>query len=446
MGYTIIVSNVKNRCLIREALYMKLSERGRGKFKPAPNLSREEVQQVLFEKIQEEMSLIIESSDDEELLNKLDYKDDKFNLVSLFSGCGGLDMGFELAGLAAAIGEEEAMEAFKDKDKFNEVRHKSIFHTIYTNDLFTEANESYKINFPESVIQHRKDIRKVKNFPKADVVVGGFPCPGFSEAGPRLIDDERNFLYIHFIRCLIETQPYFFIAENVKGMMNIGGGEVLKQIVEDFASAGYKMKYKLLNSRDYGVPQIRERVILVGVRNDIDFEYEYPEPTHGEGFELKPFVTLRDSIGDLAEEPGPYFTGSFSSIYLSRNRKKKWDEQSFTIQASGRQAPLHPDGPSMVKMEANWWDLPGGEESNRRLSVKEIARIQTFPDWYEFTTTSKKVSESSKLDYYYKQIGNAVPVLLAKAIAMPLAKWASDNLKNGKLESSVPKKEMALSK
>jgi DNA (cytosine-5)-methyltransferase 1 len=416
---------------------MKLNERGRGKFKPAPNLSREEVKQVLMEKINEEMSLIIESSDDEELLDNLDYKSDKFNLLSLFSGCGGLDLGFELAGLSAVIGEEATMDAFKDKDTFNKLRHNSIFHTVYTNDLFEQANDSYKKNFPETVIQHRKDIRKVKNFPKADIVVGGFPCPGFSEAGPRLIDDERNFLYLHFIRCLVQTQPYFFIAENVKGMMNIGGGEVLKQIVEDFASAGYRMKYKLLNSRDYGVPQLRERVILVGVRNDIDFEYEYPDPTHGEGLGLEPYVTLEDAIGDLVEDPGPYFTGSFSTIYLSRNRKKRWDEQSFTIQASGRQAPLHPDGPLMVKVEADWWDLPGGEDLNRRLSVKEISRIQTFPDWYEFETTKKNISENAKLDLYYKQIGNAVPVLLAKAIAKPLAKWAIEQKKIGNKEQET---------
>ncbi|MEY8743903.1 DNA cytosine methyltransferase [Bacillales bacterium AN1005] len=252
-------------------------------------------------------------------------------------------------------------------------------------------------------------------------------------------------MYIHFIRCLIETQPYFFIAENVKGMMNIGGGEVLKQIVEDFSSAGYRMKYKLLNSRDFGVPQLRERVILVGVRNDIDFNYEFPEPSHGEGFGLIPYATLKDSIGDLIEDPGPYFKGSFSSIYLSRNRKKKWSEQSFTIQASGRQAPLHPGGPPMIKMEANLWDMPGGEELNRRLSIKEIARIQTFPDWYEFTTTSKKVSESSKLDYIYKQIGNAVPVLLAKAIAKPLADWAVEQSKKKNLESSDAEEGVVMS-
>jgi DNA (cytosine-5)-methyltransferase 1 len=400
---------------------MKVFERGRGKFKPAPNLSRDEVMQVLMEKINEEMSLIIDSDDDEKIFSRIDYKEGKVNLLSLFSGCGGLDLGFELAGLATVIGEKAAMDAYKDKEKYNAVRNLSVFHTIYTNDLFEQANDSYRENFPSTIIQHRKDIRKVQYFPKSNMVIGGFPCPGFSEGGPRLIDDERNFLYLHFIRSLVQNQPMFFIAENVKGMMNIGGGEVIKQIMEDFASAGYRTQYKLLNARDYGVPQLRERVIIVGIRNDIDFNYEYPAPTHGT--DLKPHVTLNDAIGDLVESPGPYFTGSFSSIYLSRNRKKRWDEQSFTIQASGRQAPLHPDGPAMVKIEKDLWDLPGGEALNRRLSVKEIARIQTFPDWYVFNTTSKNVTENAKLDLIYKQIGNAVPVLLAKAIAQPIADW-----------------------
>ncbi len=412
---------------------MKVKERGRGKYKPAPNLSRDEVKKVLMEKIAEEMSLIIESNDDEELLQNLDYKPNKFNLVSLFSGCGGLDLGFELAGLAAVIGEEAALEAINSKDLYNQERQKSIFHTIYTNDLFEEANETYRANFPNTVVQHRKDIRKVKNFPKADVVIGGFPCPGFSEAGPRLIDDERNFLYIHFIRCLVQTQPYFFIAENVKGMMNIGGGEVIKQIIEDFSSAGYRVSHRLLNSRDFGVPQMRERVFLIGIRNDLDFEYEFPIATHGNKPELTPYLTLQDAIGDLVENPGAYFQGSFSTIYLSRNRKKSWNEQSFTIQASGRQAPLHPDGPQMVKLGPDLWDLPGGESVNRRLSVKEIARIQTFPDWYEFKTKTNIVSENRKLDLIYKQIGNAVPVLLANAIATPLARWACEHINKGKL-------------
>ncbi|WP_445491596.1 DNA cytosine methyltransferase [Niallia sp. 03133] len=398
---------------------------GRGKFKPAPNLCQEEVKRILMEKIEEEKSLIIENDADEELLTEIEYKDDKFNVVGLFSGCGGLDLGFELAGLAAVIGEENAMKAFKEKDSYNLVRDQSVFHTVYTNDIFTEANWTYVNNFPEHVVQHQKDIRKVAHFPICNIMLGGFPCPGFSEAGPRLIDDERNYLYIHYIRALMQTKPEFFVAENVKGMMTLGNGEVVKQIVEDFASAGYKIKFTLVNSRDYGVPQLRERVIIVGVREDLDFEYHFPKPTHGEG--LLPYVTLRDAIGDLEEDPGKYFSGSYSTIYLSRNRKKTWTDQSFTIQASGRQAPLHPGGEPMVKLGKDSWEMVG---ENRRLSVKEIARIQTFPDWWEFSY-GKSGSESNRLDKVYKQIGNAVPVLLAKAIAQPIADYAAKQIQNG---------------
>ncbi|PHD65769.1 DNA (cytosine-5-)-methyltransferase [Bacillus toyonensis] len=411
---------------------IKDTGRGRGKFKPAPDLNKEEVKQILLDKIGEETSLIIEDEEDEKLISSVDYKNDKYNVVGLFSGCGGLDLGFELAGLAAVIGEDAAMEAFRDKEKYEKERSKSIFHTIYTNDMFKEANQTYKKNFPSHIIQHQKDIRKVAHFPLCDVMLGGFPCPGFSEAGPRLVDDERNFLYIHYIRALLQTQPNFFVAENVKGMMTLGKGEVLKQIVEDFSSAGYDVTPYLVNSRDFGVPQLRERVFLVGVHkekviNRTKFKYPTPQATHGEG--LLPFVTLKDAIGDLKDNPGPYFTGSYSTIYLSRNRKKTWEDQSFTIQASGRQAPLHPGGEPMRKLGKDAWELVGGEEQNRRLSVKEIARIQTFPDWFKFSDGgNQKVSENNRLDKIYKQIGNAVPVLLAKAIAQPIANYAYEQL------------------
>ncbi|MEH7526700.1 DNA cytosine methyltransferase [Bacillus sp. JJ1503] len=404
---------------------MKLEERGRGKYRPLKEYNPEEVKRLLLHKIAEEEKLIREIEIDHSLPN-LNYRDDKINIISLFSGCGGLDLGVELAGLSAVIGEDEALKAFKDKDWFNAIREDSIFHTIYSNDLFKEANESYNINFP-TVYQEPLDIRKVKSFPKADLVLGGFPCPGFSEAGPRLIDDERNFLYIHFIRCLIQARPFAFIAENVKGMMTLGKGEVLNQIVQDFTSAGYNVKFKLVNARDYGIPQSRERVFIIGFRSDLDFEYEFPSPTHGE--DKLPYVTLKDAIGDLENIPGDWFEGGFSPIYLSRNRKKKWSEQSFTIQASGRQAPLHPSGPEMVKLGPDKWELPGKESEHRRLSVKEIARIQTFPDWFIFSDGgNRNVQKNNRLDKQYKQIGNAVPVLLSKAIAMPLAIWAKNNL------------------
>lgn len=413
---------------------MKLEERGRAKYRPLKDFDKDQVQALLFDKIKEEEKLIQNIESDFELPN-LDYRDDRINVISLFSGCGGLDLGVELAGLSAIIGVEEALEALKDKKKFNNLRGNSIFHTIYSNDLFKEANESYRLNFPH-VFQQELDIRKVKTFPKADLVLGGFPCPGFSEAGPRLIDDERNFLYIHFIRCLLQAKPFAFIAENVKGMMTLGKGEVINQIVQDFASAGYNVKFKLVNSRDYGVPQLRERVFIVGIREGLDFDYEHPEPTHGKG--KLPFITLEDAIKDLEINPGDWFEGGFSPIYLSRNRKKKWNEQSFTIQASGRQAPLHPSGPDMVKLGKDKWELPGDETHHRRLSVKEIARIQTFPDWFEFFDGGNmNVQKNNRLDKQYKQIGNAVPVLLAKAMAMPLAIWAKDNINTIKNKNSV---------
>lgn len=414
---------------------IKQDIRGRGKFKPAPDYKLQEVREILLGKIEEEKKYVADSVDDF-TEGDLVYKDGKFNVTSLFCGAGGLDLGFELAGLDVQFGAEKTNKYYKDKAQFNEIREQSIFHKVYANDYFKEALMTYKKHFPESVYTHNKDIRKVKEFPaNANIVLGGFPCPGFSEAGPRLVDDERNFLYIHFIRCLIQTQPEFFVAENVKGMMTLAKGEVFRQIVEDFKAAGYEVYTKLVNARDYGVPQSRERVILVGVRSDIDYVYEFPEPTHGEQQSLfdnaiQPYVTLEEAIGDLEEEPGPYFTGSYSTIFMSRNRKKNWEEQSFTIQASGRQAPIHPGGLPMEKIESNHWVFQEGEDKNRRLSVKEIARIQTFPDWYEFSQGENlKMSENGLLDKQYKQIGNAVPVELARAIAQPIALFVKEFLK-----------------
>ena len=405
------------------------STKTKSKFKPAPDLSKEEIKKILLDKISSEKTSTVYDKE-EYLLEEIKLKKNKCNLIGLFSGCGGLDLGFELAGLCMEIGNDKGMEAFRTKEMYEKERSKSIFHTVYTNDLFKEANETYSWNFSNHVIQHEKDIRKVSRFPKCNIMLGGFPCPGFSEAGPRLVDDERNFLYIHFIRALLQSQPEIFVAENVKGMLTLGQGEAFRQIKQDFEAAGYKVYHKLMNARDYGVPQIRERVILVGVRNDIDFVYSFPKPTHGELPGQLPYVTLREAIGDLEQKHGDYYEGSYSSIFMSRNRKKSWDQQSFTIQASGRQAPIHPGGLPMKKVHKNKWVFSEGEENNRRLSIKEIARIQTFPDWFEFSRgDTSRVARMGQIDKVYKQIGNAVPVLLAKAIAMPIAEWAQEYVK-----------------
>lgn len=406
---------------------IKSQERGRGKFKPAPDYTIEDVKNILFEKIQEETKLIIDQPDTYQS-KALKYKEDKANITSLFCGAGGLDLGVELAGLDCIIGANETNEIFKERETFNSIREKSVFHHVYSNDIFNEALETYKINFPGTVFAHNSDIKKIKEFPKADIIVGGPPCPGYSASGPRLVDDPRNFLYLHYIRALMQVQPKFFILENVRGMLTLGKGEVFRQIKQDFEAAGYRVYANLVDARDYGVPQIRERVFLIGVREDIDFEYVLPEPTHGSGMLLKPYITLEEAIGDLKDNPGDYFTGSYSTIFMSRNRKKRWDEQSFTIQASGRQAPIHPDGLPMEKVDKNKWIFPDGEENNRRLSVKEIARIQTFPDWYEFSDGGNiKTSKNGRLNKIYKQIGNAVPVELARVIAKPIAEWFYKN-------------------
>ncbi|HHG7430928.1 DNA cytosine methyltransferase [Streptococcus pneumoniae] len=422
----------------------KQASRSRGKFKPETrNLSNDEVKEILLQKISEEELSVPEDEKDISLLLNIDSRENKFNVVSLFSGAGGLDLGLELAGLSSVIGDKKALKYFNSgKEIFNKYRSESIFHTIYTNDMFKEANMTYKLNFPKHITQHEKDIRKVSHFPECQIMIGGFPCPGFSEAGPRLIDDPRNFLYIHFIRALIQTQPEFFVAENVKGMMTLGRGEVLNQIVADFAAAGYTVTPRLVNARDYGVPQLRERVFLIGVHKEkieqkYGFHYQLPEATHSNPNEIDlleeklPFVTLEQAIGDLKNNPGPYFQGEYSTIYMSRNRKKSWSEQSFTIQASGRQAPQHPGGEPMTKIEKNKWIFNG--DINRRLSIKEIARIQTFPDWFEFSDGGNmKLKENGRIDKIYKQIGNAVPVLLAKAITQPISDFIYKEIVKGK--------------
>ena len=233
-------------------------------FVSASTLSKEEVRKVLLKKIKEEQDKIYDDTEDKKLLKKVVLKKGKANVISLFSGAGGLDLGLELAGLDATQGTEFTDKVLKNKEAYFEARKKSIFHISYSNDNFKEANKTYSSMFSKDIVKSDKDIRNIATFPFGQVMVGGFPCPGFSVAGPRLIDDPRNFLYVHYIRAVLETQPAFFIGENVKGLLTLAKGEVFKQLVEDFSSAGYDVQAFLINSRDYGVPQLRERVILIG--------------------------------------------------------------------------------------------------------------------------------------------------------------------------------------
>lgn len=383
------------------------------------NEIQKSVREILEEQIQKEGST--KKSINHPLLT---YKKDKVSVVSLFCGAGGFDLGTEWAGIQKGLGRSIDI---KDKDEYERNKKHNIFHTIYALDNSTEAIDTYKSHFKDTVAQ-KVDIRSLAKFPYADLYTFGFPCPGFSAAGPRLVDDKRNFLYIHCCRALIEAQPKMFVAENVPGMLTLGKGEVFKQIKEDFAAAGYKVYTYLLNSEDYGVPQLRSRVILVGVRNDLDYVYKEPIKTHGKG--LKPYVTLKQAIGEI-EDPGLIYDGGYSSRYMGRNRKKCWNDQSFTIQASARQAPMHPGGKPMIKVGKELWRFAEGGD-NRRMGTKEAARIQTFPKWFNFKYGKEDVSHNTKVDKIFKQIGNAVPVLMAKCIMEPIAEYLYSIKENDK--------------
>ena len=255
-------------------------------------------------------------------------------------------------------------------------------------------------------------------------LIGGPPCQSWSEAGSLGgIEDARGKLFFDYIRILEKKQPLFFVAENVSGMLAKRNADAVANIIKLFDKAGYDVQYKLLNSNDYDVPQIRERVFYIGFRKDLGIhDFTYPAPMTN-----RVWVTLRDAIWDLKDTALPalpknkhrddltilnheYFTGNFSTIFMSRNRVKSWDEPAFTVQASGRQCQLHPQAPKMVKFGVNDMRFVAGKEHlYSRLTVRECARIQCFPDDIEFIYTDVNMG--------YKMIGNAVPVNFAYAVA-----------------------------
>ncbi len=296
----------------------------------------------------------------------------QYTCASLFCGAGGLDYGFEKAG----------------------------FKTVWANDMNTDACKTFKLWNPDCEVICEK-IQKVpsKKIPNVDILLGGFPCQGFSLAGPRKLDDSRNSLYKEYIRVVKDKRPKMFVGENVKGLLSLGEGAVFTAIVEEFASCGYLVSYRLLNAKNHGVPQDRERLILIGIRKDLfNKSFEFPEPEN----EIP-------NLSFLATMPSPLLDEickeSFSSRYMSRNRKRRFDEVSFTIPATAKQVPLHPSSDDMKKAGKDRWEFG---EFYRRLSYKEAALIQSFPPNFQF---------SGNLNSKYQQIGNAVPPELAFRIA-----------------------------
>lgn len=319
-------------------------------------------------------------------------------VISLFSGCGGLDLGFEQAGFKIPVANEF--------DK-----------TIW---------ETFKINHPATKLIEG-DIRNIQDtdFPNnVDGIIGGPPCQSWSEAGAlRGIDDERGQLFFDYIRILRKKRPKFFLAENVSGMLANRHSEAVSNIISLFEECGYDVSLTLANAKDYGVAQERKRVFYIGFRKDLHINFVFPK---GSTVDDKKKLTLRDAIWDLQETAVPalknnrhnpkaennneYFVGAYSPIFMSRNRVKSWDEQAFTVQASGRQCQLHPRAPKMLKYGKNDCRfVPGKEDLYRRMTIREVARIQGFPDTFQFAYEN--------INDAYKMIGNAVPVHLAFEIA-----------------------------
>ena len=324
------------------------------------------------------------------------------NIISLFSGCGGLDLGFERAGFNIPVANE-----------FD----KTIWATFKANHPQTHLIEG-------DVRQvTRKDIEPFLSG-EVDGIIGGPPCQSWSEAGAlRGIEDARGQLFYDYIRLLTEFRPKFFLAENVSGMLANRHSEAVQNILKLFREAGYNVSLTLVNAKDYGVAEERKRVFYIGFRDDLDVQFQFPRGSTAEDDKK---LTLRDIIWDLQDTAVPagpknhhnpaavnnneYYTGDFSSIFMSRNRVKGWDEQAFTVQASGRQCQLHPQAPKMVKMDKDVCRFVKGQEHlYRRMTIREVARVQGFPDDFRFVY--------EETNNAYKMIGNAVPVNLAYEIA-----------------------------
>ena len=322
------------------------------------------------------------------------------NVISLFAGCGGLDLGFERAG----------------------------FNVIWANECDSSIFETYRRNHPQTML-NTSDVCLLKDqdIPSCDGVIGGPPCQAWSEGGKQLgFEDPRGQLFLEYIRIVKLKKPKFFVIENVQGLLEERHKQSLAFIINSLQAIGYSIKYELLNAADYKIPQDRFRVFFVGIRNDLQNSFVFPIAMTDKK------VTLREAIGDIVEEPRFFneelvmsehptrknhdvYAGSYDARYMARNRVRSWDEQSFTIQAQARNEPQHPQAPKMTYVSPNVRIFAKGYELlYRRLSVRECARIQTLPDNFEFIYSDIKDG--------YKMVGNAVPPRLAYALAVQVRK------------------------
>lgn len=306
-------------------------------------------------------------------------------VVSLFCGAGGLDLGLKQAGL----------------------------DIIWANDIYADAIETYSKNIGSHAVL--ADISQVdsSSIPDCDVVVGGFPCQGFSVANMnRKANDPRNKLYLEMVRVIRDKKPRYFIAENVKGILSLDKGKVIEKIKEDFAELGYEVEYKLLNCADYGVPQTRMRVIILGVRKDTKPIVTFPPtPTHTkDGVSYPKWITIGEALAHFPEpEQGTHIPNHVCSTFKLK----------FNGHLGHRTIDPHKPSPTITGRG----DEKGGvvvlhhPGNHRRITVREAACIQSFPDNFEFC--GSKTSG-------YRQIANAVPPKLGYALGKMLLTEAQE--------------------
>lgn len=304
--------------------------------------------------------------------------------ISLFSGCGGSDKGLVNAG----------------------------YQVVMANDILRYAKDVYEANLPETDFQFG-DIAQITKFPAADVLAGCYPCQGFSQGGAREANRKINGLYEEFGRALWEIHPKAFIVENVPGMARSNNSHLLKSQLDAFKAAGYEIATpRVINGAEYGLPQERRRIFIVGIRSDLRANYQFPQPTHGP--KRKPFTTQRHCISetDGTWPQGEFYDKDFHWYYLSRDRHRGWESPSKTVLANARHMPLHPMSPPLIKVGADQWQFNGNAADARRLSYKEAAILQDLAGW-EFPETANLMSK-------YKVIGNAVPPILFQRIVEAL--------------------------
>jgi len=328
-------------------------------------------------------------------------------VVSLFAGCGGLDLGFIKAG----------------------------HEIVFANDFCKDCKMTYESNIGKHFWLGDVKQLDAKILPSYDILTGGFPCQGFSVANLyREESDSRNELYLQIVRIISETKPKYFLAENVPGLLSLGQGKVAKMILNDFRNIGienggigYDVKMYLLNAANYGVPQGRKRVIFLGVSNEIRdekreilFQNFPPKKTHDSNDpKLKPYKTLRDAIGDLPE-PNTKAAESILNQHGTKhkvkingymgNRKLDWDKPGPTMVGRGGGT-----GGPVIAVHPN---------CKRRFTVRETARIQSFPDDFEFY---------GSISSQFRQIGNAVAVDFAYHLGKVLKDYEDGKLKAKKV-------------